>query len=99
MIYAGGFKSSTTILENSNLLKPSIGQQDYIKSFDNFILPYLGEMYLNKLNAKKFIIGTTYHDGVTDNRYQDSDSQMLNDKTNKYFSGIELKKLWFMDIY
>ena len=93
VIYAGGFKSSETILENSKILKPSIGQQDYIKSFDNFTLPYLGDMYLNKLNAKKFIIGSTYHDGVTDNRYQDSDSQMLLDKTNKYFSGIELKKL------
>ena len=93
VIYAGGFKSSKTILENSKILKPSIGQQDYIKSFDNFILPYLGDMYLNKLNAKKFIIGSTYHDGVTDNRYQDSDSRMLRDKTNKYFKDIELKKL------
>ena len=56
-------------------------------------MPYLGDMYLNKLNAKKFIIGSTYHDGVTDNRFQDSDSQILLDKTNKYFSGIELKKI------
>ena len=93
VIYAGGFKSSTTILENSKILKPSIGQQDYIKSFDNSILPYLGDMYLNKLNAKKFIIGSTYHDGVTDNRYQDSDSRMLHDKVNKYFKNVELKKL------
>ena len=93
VIYAGGFKSSKTILENSKILKPSIGQQDYIKSFDNFTLPFLGDMYLNKLNAKKFIIGSTYHDGVTDNRYQGSDSRLLRDKTNKYFSGIELKKL------
>jgi glycine/D-amino acid oxidase-like deaminating enzyme len=93
VIYSGGFKSSESVLENSKILKPSIGQQDYIKSFDNFSMPYLGDMYLNKLNAKKFIIGSTYHDGVTDNRFQDSDSQILLDKTNKYFSGIELKKI------
>ena len=93
VIYAGGFKSSTTILENSQLLKPSIGQQDYIKSFDGFSLPYLGDIYLNKLDAKTFIIGSTYHDGITTKRYQDSDTQILHDKTNKYFKGIELKKL------
>ena len=93
VIYTGGFKSSTTILENSKILKPSIGQQNYIKSFDNFILPYLGDLYLNKLNEKKFMIGSTYHDGVTDNRYKDSDSRMLRDKINKYFKGNELKKL------
>ena len=57
VIYSGGFKSSESVLENSKILKPSIGQQDYIKSFDNFSMPYLGDMYLNKLNAKKFIIG------------------------------------------
>ena len=93
VLYAGGFKSSTAILENSKILKPSVGQQDYIKSFENFTLPYLGDLYLNKLNAKTFIIGSTYHDGVTDNRYQDSDSQILHDKINKYFRGVELKNL------
>ena len=35
VIYSGGFKSSESVLENSKILKPSIGQQDYIKSFDN----------------------------------------------------------------
>ena len=88
MIYAGGFKSSESILENSKILKPSIGQQDYIKFFENFTLPYLGDIYLNKLNAKKFIIGSTYHDGVTDNRFQDSDSQILLDKINKYLKAL-----------
>ena len=38
VIYAGGFKSSTAILEEPNILKPSFGQQDYIKSFKNFNL-------------------------------------------------------------
>ena len=93
LIYAGGFKSSRAILENSKILKPSIGQQDFIKSFDGFILPYLGDMYLNKLDAKKFIIGSTYHDGITDDRYKDHDSQMLCDKFFKFFRDIELKKL------
>jgi len=93
VIYAGGFKSSRTILKNSKLLKPSIGQQDFIKSFDGFSLPYLGDMYLNKLDAKKFIIGSTYHDGVTDDRYKEHDSQTLGDKFSNFFRDIELKKL------
>ena len=50
-------------------------------------------MYLNKLDAKKFIIGSTYHDGITDDRYKDHDSQMLCDKFFKFFRDIELKKL------
>ena len=94
VIYAGGFKSSTAIFENSKILKPSITVSKIILNpLITYLMPYLGEMYLNKLNAKKFIIGSTYHDGVTDNRYQDSDSRMLYDKVNKYFRNFELKKL------
>ena len=93
VIYAGGFKSSETILENSKILKPSIGQQDYLKSFNNLNMPILGDLYLNKLNEKKFIIGSTYHDGIVDDRFKDHDSQILSDKFFKHFGDIELKKL------
>ena len=93
VIYTGGFKSSTTILENSELLRPSFGQQDFIKPFSHLSLPFIGDMYLNKFDAKKFITGSTYHDDVYDNRYQDSDSKILLDKINKYFKDIEIKKI------
>ena len=93
VIYAGGFKSSKALLENSELLKPSFGQQDFIKQFDHFSLPYLGDIYLNKFDAKQFIVGSTYHDGITHNTFMNSDSKMLLDKINKYFRDIEIKKL------
>jgi len=93
VIYTGGFKSSKAIFENSDLLRPSFGQQDFIKPFSRFSLPFIGDIYLNKCDAKKFIIGSTYHDDVNDNRYQDSDSKILLDKINKYFRDIEIKKI------
>ena len=91
IVYAGGFKSSTTFLENSNLLKPSYGQQDYLEAFSGLSYPYMGKIYVNKINSKKFITGTSYHDGVDDDRYKANDSSIFEKKIKKFFRNIEYK--------
>ena len=91
VVYAGGFKSSTTFLENSNLLKPSYGQQDYIEAFSGLSYPYMGKIYVNKINSKKFITGTSYHDGIDDDRYKANDSLIFEKKIKKFFKNIEYK--------
>ena len=92
LIYTGGFKSSSIVINNLNLLKPSFGQQDYVQSFDNFKSPYLGEIYVNKINSKQFIIGTSYHDGISDDRFKENDSLMLQEKIKQLFPGIDSQK-------
>ena len=80
-------------MENSNLLKPSYGQQDYLEAFSGLSYPYMGKIYVNKINSKKFITGTSYHDGVDDDRYKANDSSIFEKKIKKFLEILNIKTM------